>query len=64
MEPKGVNDWQEEIRPKEILWTRKCMGQDFPIKPNMFSDFLNEIYNHSIEIYDYPSELKIAKVIP
>ena len=29
----------------------------------IFADNLSKIYNHSIEICDYPSELKIAKVI-
>ena len=31
--------------------------------PNDFAFYLAKIYKHSIKIYDYPSELKIATVI-
>ena len=61
---------QEElvIEIKKLNPRKSCGPDDIGAKiiqlcPTIFTDNLSKIYNHSIEICDYPSELKIAKVI-
>ena len=61
---------QEElvIEIKKSNPRKSCGPDDIGAKviqlcPTIFADNLSKIYNHSIEICDYPSELKIAKEI-
>ena len=60
---------EELISEIKKLNPRKSCGSDdigakvIQLCPMILADNLAKIYNHSIEICDYPSELKIAKVI-
>ena len=60
---------EELISEIKKLNPRKSCGSDdigakvIQLCPMIFADNLAKIYNHSKEICDYPSELKIAKVI-
>ena len=60
---------EELVIEVKKLNPRKSCGPDdvgnkvIQLCPIIFADNLSKIYNHIIEICDYPSELKIAKVI-
>ena len=52
-----------KLNPRTSCGSDDIGAKVIQLCPMIFADNLAKIYNHSIEICDYPSELKIAKVI-
>ena len=53
----------KKLNPRKLCGSDNIGAKVIQLCPMIFADNLTKIYNHSIEICDYPSELKIAKVI-
>ena len=57
----GIGNWNKKINPRESCGPDDIGTKVIQLCPIIFADNLSKVYNHSIEICDYPSELKIAK---
>ena len=66
LSPTSVQETEHEIK---LLNSKKASGPDnigakvLKLCPHIFASNLSKIYNRSIEMCEYPTQLKLAKVI-